>query len=135
MFGISFSEILLILLISLIVFGPKQLPQIARTIGTFIGNLYYYFNRIKQEVYQQSGFSELNLAKQDLINTYQNLTNPNTMGNTKISTIEPESEQPHQLEDSWQNIQNSTRITCHSCGAIQNERIPDKYQAELDFEN
>ncbi len=57
MFGISFSEILLILLISLIVFGPKQLPQIARTIGTFIGNLYYYFNRIKQEVYQQSGFS------------------------------------------------------------------------------
>ncbi|MFN7094726.1 MAG: twin-arginine translocase TatA/TatE family subunit, partial [Burkholderiales bacterium] len=29
MFGISFSEIVLILIIALLILGPKQLPQIA----------------------------------------------------------------------------------------------------------
>lgn len=33
MFGIGTSEILIILLIALLVLGPKELPKIARTIG------------------------------------------------------------------------------------------------------
>ena len=33
MFGISSSELLIVLLVVLLVFGSKQLPQIARTLG------------------------------------------------------------------------------------------------------
>ncbi|MBN2029767.1 twin-arginine translocase TatA/TatE family subunit [bacterium] len=33
MFGISTSELLIVLLVALLVFGSKQLPQIARTLG------------------------------------------------------------------------------------------------------
>jgi sec-independent protein translocase protein TatA len=32
-FGIGFGEILLIIVIALIIFGPKRMPEIARTIG------------------------------------------------------------------------------------------------------
>ncbi len=33
MFGISASELLVVLLVVLLVFGSRQLPQIARTLG------------------------------------------------------------------------------------------------------
>lgn len=142
MFGVSFSEILLIALLSLVVFGPKQLPQIARTIGTFLGSIYYYFNRIRQEFYQQSGFHELTKAKQDLINSYQNWTNPNTIEKTieenitkhKPSSSELSSELLPQVEDDWQNKKVSTNIKHPKCNTVQNQIAADKYQAELDFE-
>ena len=41
MFGISFSELLVIFLIILVVFGPERLPQIANTLGKALGE----FNR------------------------------------------------------------------------------------------
>ena len=32
-FGIGFGEVILILLVALIIWGPKRLPEIARTLG------------------------------------------------------------------------------------------------------
>jgi Tat protein translocase TatB subunit len=39
MFGIGLPELLLILVLALIVFGPDRLPQVARQIAHFIGEL------------------------------------------------------------------------------------------------
>ncbi|MFQ5901028.1 MAG: Sec-independent protein translocase protein TatB [Thermodesulfobacteriota bacterium] len=39
MFGIGFSELLVILVIGLIVLGPNRLPELARTLGKVIGEL------------------------------------------------------------------------------------------------
>jgi Tat protein translocase TatB subunit len=39
MFNIGFSELIVIGVIALIFIGPKQLPEIARTIGKFINEL------------------------------------------------------------------------------------------------
>lgn len=39
MFSISFTELLLLMLVVLIVFGPDRLPEIARSMGQFIGKL------------------------------------------------------------------------------------------------
>ena len=39
MFNLGFSEILMLSIIALIVIGPKQLPQVARSIGRFINEL------------------------------------------------------------------------------------------------
>ena len=51
MFGVSFSELLVIGLIALIVFGPEQLPDIAKTIGRFIGKLKVETDKAKREFY------------------------------------------------------------------------------------
>jgi len=37
MFGIDFSEILVILAIALVVLGPEKLPRVAATIGRWVG--------------------------------------------------------------------------------------------------
>ena len=39
MFNIGFSEMLVIAVLALILIGPKQLPEVARTIGRFINEL------------------------------------------------------------------------------------------------
>jgi sec-independent protein translocase protein TatB len=36
-FGVGFSEIVLILVVALIIFGPKKLPEIARMLGKALG--------------------------------------------------------------------------------------------------
>ncbi|QHF01345.1 MULTISPECIES: Sec-independent protein translocase protein TatB [Pseudomonas syringae group] len=59
MFGISFSELLLIGLVALLVLGPERLPGAARTAGLWIGRLKRSFNAIKQEVEREIGADEI----------------------------------------------------------------------------
>ncbi|WNW12977.1 Sec-independent protein translocase protein TatB [Pseudomonas sp. DTU_2021_1001937_2_SI_NGA_ILE_001] len=59
MFGISFSELLLVGLVALLVLGPERLPGAARTAGLWIGRLRRSFNAIKQEVEREIGADEI----------------------------------------------------------------------------
>ena len=59
MFGISFSELLLVSLVALLVLGPERLPGAARTAGLWIGRLKRSFNSIRQEVEREIGADEI----------------------------------------------------------------------------
>lgn len=59
MFGISFSELLLVGLVALLVLGPERLPGAARTAGLWVGRLKRSFNAIKQEVERELGADEI----------------------------------------------------------------------------
>lgn len=59
MFGIGFSELLLVGLVALIVFGPERLPGAARTAGLLIGRLKRSFQSIKDEVERELGADEI----------------------------------------------------------------------------
>ena len=59
MFGISFSELLLVGLVALLVLGPERLPGAARTAGLWIGRLKRSFNTIKMEVEREIGADEI----------------------------------------------------------------------------
>ncbi|MGI6525621.1 MAG: Sec-independent protein translocase subunit TatA/TatB [Bdellovibrionota bacterium] len=50
MFGISFSELIVIFLIILIVFGPDKLPQIANSMGKALREFNRKTNEIKDEL-------------------------------------------------------------------------------------
>lgn len=52
-------EIFLILCIALIVLGPKQLPQLARTLGLWIGRLRRSFNSFKQDIEREVGMDDV----------------------------------------------------------------------------
>ncbi len=87
MFGISFSEIILIFVIAIIIFGPNQIPQITAKAGQFIFTMRHFLFKLKQDIYQQSGFNEFNQTKQDLLSTYQQLKSSVT---TSVNYIHPE---------------------------------------------
>lgn len=59
MFGVDFSEIVVIMVVALIVLGPERLPKVARTMGEWWGRLQRYINRIKMDVTTSMELDEL----------------------------------------------------------------------------
>lgn len=55
MFGISFTELLVVVVVGLIVLGPQKLPGLFRSLGQWINQL----RRLTTEVRLQSGIDEL----------------------------------------------------------------------------
>ena len=54
MLHISFWQILLIFLVAFLVFGPQQLPKIAKLFGQFLGQVRKTTTEIKNELEQQT---------------------------------------------------------------------------------
>jgi sec-independent protein translocase protein TatB len=52
MFGLGFSEIIVIGVLALILLGPEQLPDLARTLGRFINDLKRTSDNLKDEFEQ-----------------------------------------------------------------------------------
>ena len=50
MFGLGFSELLLIMVVILIVFGPEKLPEIARNVGRATGQFRRTMDEFKHEI-------------------------------------------------------------------------------------
>jgi len=50
MFGIGFQELLVIMVVALIVLGPKRLPEVARSLGKFYRELTSSINEVKSSV-------------------------------------------------------------------------------------
>jgi sec-independent protein translocase protein TatB len=54
MFGIDFSEILVIFGIALVVLGPEKLPRLARTVGRWIGRARAMARQFREQLEQES---------------------------------------------------------------------------------
>jgi TatA/E family protein of Tat protein translocase len=50
MFGLSFSEILVILVAALIIFGPDRLPEVAQQLGRNLGRLRRGMDEVKKDL-------------------------------------------------------------------------------------
>lgn len=51
MFGIGFTELLLVMLVALLVFGPEQLPDLAKKLGRFMAVLRTNADSLRREFY------------------------------------------------------------------------------------
>jgi len=65
MFDVSFSELVLILIVGLVVFGPEKLPEVVRTAGLWLSKLRRSFNHIRSEIEREVGMDEI---KRDIHN-------------------------------------------------------------------
>jgi sec-independent protein translocase protein TatB len=59
MFGVDFTEILVIMVVALVVLGPERLPKAARAMGEWWGRAQRYINRIKADVNSSMELQEL----------------------------------------------------------------------------
>ncbi|AZG10849.1 Sec-independent protein translocase subunit TatB [Pigmentiphaga sp. H8] len=65
MFDVSFTELLTIGVVALIVIGPERLPKVARTIGHLLGRAQRYVNDVKSDIRREVELDELrNLRKE-----------------------------------------------------------------------
>lgn len=63
MFGLGMSEIIFLAVLGLIVIGPKELPELARTIGRFINELKRSTNVLGDELKQQVRLDPVNFKE------------------------------------------------------------------------
>ncbi|WP_426135875.1 Sec-independent protein translocase protein TatB [Pseudomonas sp. PWP3-1b2] len=94
MFGISFSELLLVGLVALLVLGPERLPGAARTAGLWIGRLKRSFNAIKQEVEREIGADEIRrqLHNEHILSLEQEARNILNPVNESAKPVQPVAE-------------------------------------------
>ena len=60
MFDISFTEIMVISVVALIVVGPERLPKLARTLGYLLGRMRHYVGGVKNDIQREMEAEELN---------------------------------------------------------------------------
>lgn len=63
MFDFSFSELMLIMVVALVVIGPERLPKVARTMGLLWGRAQRYVNGVKADIERDLAISELREMK------------------------------------------------------------------------
>lgn len=66
MFDISFSELLLIGVVALVVLGPERLPRVARTVGHMFGRAQRYMNDVKSDIQREIDLDEINSIKKQM---------------------------------------------------------------------
>ncbi len=65
MFDLGFQELLVIFLIALLVFGPKKLPELGRTLGKWFGEIRKGFQNTKTQI--EAEFNEIEKEQADEI--------------------------------------------------------------------
>lgn len=58
MFEIGFSEVILVAIVALVVFGPDKLPGLARDIGLWTGRIRRMINSVQQDVQRELSRAE-----------------------------------------------------------------------------
>ena len=65
MFDISFSELILIGVVALVVIGPERLPKVARTLGLLVGRAQRYVNGVKAELQREANLEEIHRMQEE----------------------------------------------------------------------
>ena len=66
MFDISFTELMLIGIVALVVIGPERLPRVARTVGHLIGRAQRYVSDVKSDIQREVELDELRKMKEEM---------------------------------------------------------------------
>lgn len=66
MFDISFSELLIVGVVALLVIGPERLPRVARTVGHLFGRAQRYMNDVKSDIQREIDIDEIGSIKKQM---------------------------------------------------------------------
>ena len=136
---IGTQEILMIIVVALVVLGPKRIPEVAKTIGKGLGYFKKARDKVKTDLDESGALKEINEIKntvQEAIDSVKPLTKVDLMslaelnlGETPNVTTEPEAsytETKHQDPFLQYLAENQAKQ------AIQNTDKPDYLQNLLD---
>lgn len=118
MFDIGFSEIVVIGVVALIVFGPEDLPKVARIAGRMLGNFRRYVDQVKNELDQEIQASELKQLGQDIKESAQTLQ----------ASL---NEQMHAVESEWQSAASEAGKVAHELAAPAEEMTAAVHVASI----
>jgi sec-independent protein translocase protein TatB len=75
MFDFSFSELMLIAVVALVVIGPERLPRVARTAGHLLGRLQRYVSTVKSDISREMQLEELRRLQSEIQESARSVEN------------------------------------------------------------
>ena len=108
MFDVSFSELMLIGVIALIVIGPERLPKVARTVGHLLGRAQRYVSDVKSDIQREMDLEELNSLKGQMEDAARSVKS--SMQSASDSLREPLEDARKALTEASESIGNLTAI-------------------------
>jgi sec-independent protein translocase protein TatB len=103
MFDVSFSELMLIGVIALIVIGPERLPKVARTIGHLVGRAQRYVSDVKTDIQREMDLDELNNLKGQMEEAANSVKS--SMRDASASLRQPLDEAQQALKDASASVE------------------------------
>jgi len=92
MFGIDFSELVVILVVALVVVGPERLPKVARTLGHLLGRAQRYINSVKTDISRDMAIDEIHKLRERV---QQGADSTEQAMNHAARTIDQQAQQLH----------------------------------------
>ena len=128
MFDFSFSELVLIMVVALVVIGPERLPKVARTMGLLWGRAQRYINGVRADIERDMQMEEL---KQLKAKVEQEAATAAQTANQAVQTLDNhlQSLQESELE----GIEPAKPRSVPAAGGIQKElATPEQKQFPID---
>ena len=73
MFDVSFSELMVVGVVALIVIGPERLPKVAKTLGHLVGRAQRYVNNVKADIQREMDLDDLHKFKDQVQEAAQSM--------------------------------------------------------------
>ncbi len=86
MFDIGFQELLIIFVVALLVFGPKKLPELAKTMGKWMAEIKKAVNVAKSQIEEEMNV-DYKIPDEDII---KNLPKDDDSGEEKVTNEDAE---------------------------------------------
>lgn len=87
MLDVSFTELLVVGVVALVVIGPERLPKVARTLGHLAGRAQRYVNDVKSDIQREVELDELKKLKDQMQDAAQSMQS--SLQNTEASIRNP----------------------------------------------
>ena len=78
MFGIGPQELIIVVFLALVVFGPRRLPQMARDLGRFVSEARHSIDEFREELGSEEG-NEVRTDVQESNNKRASSEDPDTL--------------------------------------------------------
>lgn len=92
MFGIGMPELLIILVVALIVVGPRKLPDIAKGLGKGLSEFRKATDEIKSQINENETFKDVQNMRDDFKQTVDSM-NPRSLLDTDATELQPKEPQ------------------------------------------
>lgn len=103
MLDVSFTELLVVGVVALVVIGPERLPKVARTLGHLVGRAQRYVHDVKSDIQREVELDEFKKLKDQVQDAAQSVQS--SLQNTEAS-----------LRDPIESIEKDTMAAFHANG-------------------